>query len=80
MKRGNRYLRKQLVHGARAFLFRSKGKKDPLNRWAHAVVERLGVPKASVALTARLVRLAWTLMQRNMMYPLGFKSFVTLPW
>jgi transposase len=67
-KRGNRYLRKQLDHGARAVLFRSKGKKDPLNRWAHVVADRRGVPKASVALAARLTRLAWTLMQRNTMY------------
>jgi transposase len=67
-KRGNRYLRKQLVHGARAVLFRSKDKKDPLNLWAHSVAERRGVPKASVALAARLARLAWTLMQRNTMY------------
>jgi len=66
-KRGNRYLRKQLVHGARAVLFRSKGKKDRLNRWAHSVAERRGVPKASVALAARLARLAWTLMQKNTM-------------
>ena len=27
-KRGNRYLRKQLVHGARAVLSRSKNKSD----------------------------------------------------
>jgi transposase len=46
-KRGNRYLRKQLVHGARAVLFRSKGKKGPLNRWAHSVAKRRGVPKAN---------------------------------
>jgi transposase len=57
-KRGNRYLQKQLVHGARAVLFRSKGKKNQLNRWAHAVAERRGVPKASVALATRLARLA----------------------
>ena len=63
-KRGDRYLRKQLVHGARAVLFRSKGKKDR----AHSVAERRGVPKASVALAARLARLAWTLMQKNTMY------------
>jgi hypothetical protein len=64
MKRGNRYLRKQLVDGARELsYFVAKVKRTRY-----------------VALTARLARLAWTLMQRNMMYPLGFKSFVTLPW
>ena len=79
-KRGDRYLRKQLVHGARAVLFRSKGKKDQLNRWAHSVAERRGVPKTSIALAARLARLAWTLMQRIQWINLGFKSFVILPW
>jgi transposase len=67
-KRSNRYLRKPLVHGARAVLFRSKGKKDPLNLWAHTVAEQRGVPKASEALAARLARLGWTLMQRNTMH------------
>jgi hypothetical protein len=35
---------------------------------ARLIAERRGVPKASVALAARLARLAWTLMQRNTMY------------
>lgn len=64
-KRGDRYLRKQLVHGARAVLSRSKQKTDPLSRWINQLVARRGVPKACVALAARLARIAWVVLQRQ---------------
>lgn len=64
-KRGNRYLRKQLVHGARAVLSRGKQKTDPLSRWANQLVARRGPQKACVALAARLARTAWVLLQRE---------------
>lgn len=67
-KRGNRYLRKQLVHGARAVLSRSKQKTDPLSRWINQLVARRGVQKACVALAARLARIAWVLLQRQENY------------
>lgn len=61
-KRGNRYLRKQLVHGARALLNKAKGKKDKLNIWANAVKERRGVQKAYVALAHKLARIVWAVL------------------
>jgi len=67
-KRGDRYLRKQLVHGARALLYRCKGRSDRLSNWANALVARRGYNKAAVALAARLARLCWTLLQKNEMY------------
>ena len=67
-KRGDRYLRKQLVHGARSLLYRGKGKTDRLSNWANALVARRGYNKAAVALAARLARLCWTLLQKNEMY------------
>ena len=57
-KRDNRYLRKQLVHGARAVLSRSKTKSDRLSRWTQQLVARRGVPRASVALAARIAPLS----------------------
>lgn len=69
-KRGNSYLRKQLVHGARASLSRCRGKDDALSRWGVALIERRGVNKACVAMAARMARLAWTLISRNEMYKL----------
>lgn len=64
-KRGNRYLRKQLCHGARAALTVSKKKNDPMIAWARKVAERRGTNKATVALANRIARLAWTLLQRQ---------------
>lgn len=64
-KRGNRYLRKQLCHGARAVLTISKKKDDPLVSWARKLSERRGINKATVALANRIARLAWTLLQKQ---------------
>ncbi|HEY7883615.1 MAG TPA: IS110 family transposase [Cellvibrionaceae bacterium] len=67
-KRGNRYLRKQLVHGARAVLFRCRNKTDQLSRWGNQLVDRRGIQKACVAMAARLARLIWVLLQRQEVY------------
>ena len=67
-KRGNRYLRKQLVHGARAVLSRGKNKTDRLSRWGNQLIARRGMNKASVAMAARLARLAWVLLQKQEAY------------
>lgn len=67
-KRGDRYLRKQLVHGARAMLPRCRNKTDRLSIWANALIARRGFNKAVVAMAARLARLCWTLLRKNEMY------------
>jgi transposase len=67
-KRGNRYLRKQLVHGARALLFSCRQKTDPLSQWINQLSARRGVNKACVAVAARLARLSWVLLQRQTPY------------
>lgn len=67
-KRGDRYLRKQLVHGARAMLCRCRKKTDKLSLWANALIERRGFNKACVAMAARLARLCWILLQKNEAY------------
>ena len=67
-KRGSRYLRKQLVHGARAALSRCRNKEDDLSRWANKLIDRRGFNKASVAMASRLARLMWVLLQKNEMY------------
>ena len=64
-KRGNRYLRKQLCHGARAVLTISKKKDDPLVVWSRKLAERRGNNKATVALANRIARLAWVLLQKQ---------------
>lgn len=67
-KRGNRYLRKQLVHGARAVVSRCKLKKDRLSTWVNNLAERRGVQKAYVAMAARIARTAWVLLHKKEMY------------
>lgn len=64
-KRGNCYLRKQLVHGARAAVSRSRNKSDALSRWANQLVERRGAHKAYVAMAARMARTAWILLHKQ---------------
>lgn len=67
-KRGNRYLRKQLIHGARSVMIRCKKRDDHLSYWIKNIVIRRGSNKACVALANRMARLCWTLMQKNQMY------------
>nr|WP_102259290.1 IS110 family transposase [Enterovibrio norvegicus]PMH67766.1 transposase [Enterovibrio norvegicus] len=67
-KRGDRYLRTLLVHGARAALSRSRNKTDALSVWGNQLVHRRGYNKAVVAFAHRLARLMWILLQRNECY------------
>ena len=67
-KRGDRYLRKQLIHGARALVIHSKQKTDKLSLWIQQLVERRGVGKAIVATANRLARIAWIILRRNEEY------------
>lgn len=64
-KRGNPYLRKQLIHGARALIRRIKTKEDKLSVWIKQLIERRGIHKAIVATASRLARIAWLLLHRN---------------
>ena len=67
-KRGNRYLRKQLIHGARAVLNIYKNDKDALKAWGVAVAHRRGFNKAVVAIAHKIACIAWHLLQKNEIY------------
>jgi len=67
-KRGDRYLRKQLIHGARAAMSRCKKREDHLGLWLNNIITRRGPNKACVALANKMARLCWTLLQKNQMY------------
>ena len=67
-KRGDRYLRKQLVHGARALLYRCRDRTDRLSLWANALIARRGYNKAVVAMAAKLARICWIVLQKNETY------------
>lgn len=67
-KRGNRYLRKQLIHGARAAMSHCRKRHDHLSQWLNALIARRGHNKANVALANKMARLCWTLLQKGQMY------------
>jgi transposase len=61
-KRGDIYLRKLLVHGARATLRWAKLKNDRRSQWVRALMERRGTDRAMVALANKNARMAWVLL------------------
>jgi transposase len=67
-KRGDRYLRALLVHGARAALRQTARKDDRLSRWAQRLVAERGWNKATVALANKLTRIAWALLHTGESY------------
>ena len=60
-KRGDSYLRKQLVHGARAVLRHVDGKDDGLSHWLKGLASRKHFNVATVALANKTARIAWAL-------------------
>jgi transposase len=64
-KRGNKYLRKQLIHGARAALPHIAERDTPLGRWAKELMRRAHRNVAVVALANKLARIAWAVLQRG---------------
>lgn len=60
-KRGDTYLRTQLIHGARAVLGHLAGRSDPLSVWLQALVARRGMNKAAVALANKTARRLWAI-------------------
>lgn len=67
-KRGNRYIRTLLIHGARAVLKNCSDKTDKLNLWLQALIERRGFNKAAVALANKNARILWAMATKNQVY------------
>jgi len=70
-KRGDKYLRMLIIHGARSALCRAKtlAKADkPLNRvqrWALRLERRVGYNKATVALANKMARMCWAVWKHR---------------
>ena len=67
-KRGDKYLRMCLVHGARAVIANLTDKQDRISCWIRELIERRGYKRAIVALAARNARLIWTLLIKQQDY------------
>jgi transposase len=61
-KRGNRYLRKLFVHGARAVLLRVKYDTGGFGQWVHRLAARAPRNKVIVAIANKLARIAWVVL------------------
>jgi transposase len=61
-KRGNRHLRKNLVHGARAALPRLAERDTPLGHWLRALLARQHRNVVVVALANELARICWAVL------------------
>src|SRR6201993_3385401 len=61
-KRGNVYLRRMLIHGARAVLFRVKYDGGGFGQWVHRLTQRAPRNKVVVAIANKLARIAWAVL------------------
>lgn len=61
-KRGDRYLRSLLIHGARAVVRYAEGKTDPLSVWVMRIQRQKGTNVAAVALANKNARVLWAMM------------------
>jgi transposase len=67
-KRGNVYLRRMLIHGARAVLLRVKGDTGGFGRWVHRLAARAPRNKVIVAIANKLARIAWAVLSSGQDY------------
>jgi len=64
-KRGDRYLRSILIHGARSAVSVAHTKDDRLSRWVSELKERSHMNVAAVALANKTVRVAWAMLRNG---------------
>ncbi len=64
-KRGNSYLRRLLIHGARAALPSLVTSTTPLGTWLQGLMSRSHKNAAVVALANKLARIAWAVLRRG---------------
>lgn len=70
-KRGNKYLRKLLIHGARSALPSIANRDTPLGRWAKGLLARAHKNLVVVALANKLARIAWAVLRRRQTFDVG---------
>jgi transposase len=67
-KRGDPYLRKLLIHGARSVIHHAKDNDDRLSRWVLSLAARSHINVASVALANKTARIAWAMIRNGTDY------------
>jgi transposase len=64
-KRGNRYLRVQLIHGARAAMVHFVKQETRTGEWVRGLLTRAHPNVVTVALAAKLARIAWAVLRHG---------------
>jgi transposase len=67
-KRGDRYLRTLIIHGARAALGRAGSKQDPRSLWLGKLRQRRHPNVAAVALANKNARIVWAMLSGDAFY------------
>jgi transposase len=67
-KRGNLYLRRMFIHGARAVVFRVRHDTGGLGHWVQQLSTRATPNKVIVAVANKLARIAWAVLFRGEAY------------
>jgi transposase len=67
-KRGNRYLRKLLVHGARSAVLRVKRERSPFGPWLDTLETRAPINVVVTAAANKLARIAWAVLSSGQDY------------
>ena len=63
-KRGNTYLRRKLIHGARSCVQTCDRQRHPLGAWITKLEQRMHRNKVIVALANKIARVAWKILTR----------------
>ena len=63
-KCGNRYVRRLLIHGARSCVVHLDRTRDRLGAWIAKLQSRMHINKVTVALAAKIARIAWVVINR----------------
>ncbi|MBZ5646610.1 MAG: IS110 family transposase [Acidobacteriia bacterium] len=67
-KRGNPYLRKMFIHGARAAVLRLKREESPIGRWMNGLEARAPRNVLIVAMANKLARITWAVLSSGEPY------------
>jgi transposase len=67
-KRGDRYIRTLLIHGARSVVRYAEKKTDSRSRWINGIKARRGANAAAVALANKNARILWALLSKGEAY------------
>ncbi len=72
-KRGNGYLRRMLIHGARAALPSLAKGQTLIGEWLRGLLSRAHMNTAVVALAAKMARIIWAVLRNGQPFVLTAK-------